>query len=41
LTELVKQETKLTVTVRTKTKVAAAFERTVALKTQDPDKTIL
>ena len=33
------QETKLT--VKTKTKVATAFERTVALKTQDPDKTIL
>jgi hypothetical protein len=38
-TELVEQETKLT--IKTKTKFAAAFERTVALKTQDPDKTIL
>jgi hypothetical protein len=40
-TELVEQETKLTVKTKTKTKVTAAFERTVALKTQDPDKTIL
>jgi hypothetical protein len=40
-TELVEQETKLTVKIKTKTKVTAAFERTVALKTQDPDKTIL
>jgi hypothetical protein len=40
-TELVEQETKLTVKTKTKTKVTAAFERTVALKTQDLDKTIL
>jgi hypothetical protein len=40
-TELVEQETKLTVKTKTKTNVTAAFERTVALKTQDPDKTIL
>ena len=38
-TELVDQETKLT--VKTKTQVAAAFERMVALKTKDPDKMML
>ena len=40
-TELVEQETKLTVKTKTKIKVTAAVERTVALKTQDLDKTIL